>query len=446
MYRGRRRRGGRLRIVLPVAAALLIVGVGAFFAVRFAFQTAEPEPPSPPQGPSAQEILERADKLAAQYDYDGAIALVREYAGYEGEPQLTEAVSRYEAVKATLVPADISEIPHVFFHSLINDPAKVFDGDYKQDDYNQVMTTVGEFNKIMQQMYDRGYVLVSVHDMAQLGKGEDGGDKMTAGKIMLPPGKKPFVLSQDDLSYYEYMMDDGYPNRLVIDEEGRVVNEIDRPDGTVERGAFDVVPLLDAFVEEHPDFSYRGRKGIIALTGYNGILGYRTSDRVYGPGGTGDWENANLEADKAKAKAVADAMRANGWEFASHSWGHINYGSAKDEGFKRDADLWLKEVSPLIGETDVIIFPFGSDVGDWHPYTGERYQYLKDQGFRYFCNVDGSKYAWVQLTGDYLRQGRMNLDGYRMYQDLVNGKTKCAPFFDVASVFDPVRPLPVPDM
>ena len=83
------------------------------------------------------------------------------------------------------------------------------------------------------------------------------------------------------------------------------------------------------YKRQHPDFSYRGRKGIIALTGYNGILGYRTSDRVYGPGGTGDWENANLEADKAKAKAVADAMRANGWEFASHSWGHINYGSAK---------------------------------------------------------------------------------------------------------------------
>ena len=37
-----------------------------------------------------------------------------------------------------------------------------------------------------------------------------------------------------------------------------------------------MVPLIDRFVEEHPDFSYRGAKGIVALTGYNGILGYRT--------------------------------------------------------------------------------------------------------------------------------------------------------------------------
>ena len=139
-------------------------------------------------------------------------------------------------------------------------------------------------------------------------------------------------------------------------------------------------------------------------------------------------------------------MRARGFEFSSHSWGHINYEKAGMDGFKRDADLWRTEVSPLIGDPDVIIFPFGSDVGGWKGYSGEKYEYLKSQGFDYFCNVDGSKYAWVQLTGDYLRQGRMNLDGYRMYQDLYNGKKKCEPFFDVASVFDPVRPLPVPDM
>ena len=31
-----------------------------------------------------------------------------------------------------------------------------------------------------------------------------------------------------------------------------------------------MVPLIDRFVEEHPDFSYRGAKGIVALTGYDG--------------------------------------------------------------------------------------------------------------------------------------------------------------------------------
>ena len=47
-------------------------------------------------------------------------------------------------------------------------------------------------------------------------------------------------------------------------------------DGSVSVGDYDLVPLLDAFVEAHPDFSYHGRKGVLAMTGYEGVLGYRT--------------------------------------------------------------------------------------------------------------------------------------------------------------------------
>lgn len=35
-----------------------------------------------------------------------------------------------------------------FYHTLIKDTSKAFDGDYKEADYNQVMTTIDEFNKI----------------------------------------------------------------------------------------------------------------------------------------------------------------------------------------------------------------------------------------------------------------------------------------------------------
>ena len=48
-------------------------------------------------------------------------------------------------------------------------------------------------------------------------------------------------------------------------------------DGSISVGAYDLVPLLDEFIEEHPDFSYRGAKAVLAFTGYNGILGYRTA-------------------------------------------------------------------------------------------------------------------------------------------------------------------------
>ena len=40
----------------------------------------------------------------------------------------------------------------------------------------------------------------------------------------------------------------------------------------------DAVPLLNDYVKKHPDFSYKGQKAVVGLTGYEGVLGYRTND------------------------------------------------------------------------------------------------------------------------------------------------------------------------
>ena len=64
----------------------------------------------------------------------------------------------------------------------------------------------------------------------------------------------------------------------------------------------------------------------------------------------------------------------------------------------------------------MIIFAFGADIGDWEGYSSDnpKFQYYKSAGYDYFCNVDSSQY-FVQITDQYFRQGRRNLDGYRMY-------------------------------
>lgn len=73
----------------------------------------------------------------------------------------------------------------------------------------------------------------------------------------------------------------------------------------------------------------------MALTGYNGILGYRT-DQSYETrpddldANKVEWLDAHPDFSLAKeregAKKVADAMKAEGWLFASHTWGHQNVG------------------------------------------------------------------------------------------------------------------------
>ena len=77
------------------------------------------------------------------------------------------------------------------------DTSKAFDGDSREKGYNQVMTTKDEFMKILQSMYERGFVLVRLHDVAYEVTAEDGSRHFQEGDIMLPEGKKPFVMSQD---------------------------------------------------------------------------------------------------------------------------------------------------------------------------------------------------------------------------------------------------------
>lgn len=39
---------------------------------------------------------------------------------------------------------------------------------------------------------------------------------------------------------------------------------------------------------------------------------------------------------------------------------------------KADIERWEKNVAPLLPDPcDIMIYPFGSDVGDWRPYTEE---------------------------------------------------------------------------
>lgn len=395
---------------------------------------------------TVKKYLKKAAKYAQQYDYDKAVKTLKKCEYYESNEDLQNAAKEYKEIKASCVSWPIEEITHVFYHTLIKDPSKSFDGDYKEGDYNQVMTTIDEFNKITQEMYDRGYVMVSLYDMATVG--EDG--TMERQEILLPEGKIPFVLSQDDVSYYHYMDGDGYATKLVLDEEGKVRNEYIEDDGSVSIGDYDMVPLIDRFVEEHPDFSYKGAKGIVALTGYNGVLGYRT-DISYEtrPDDLDEvkvkWLEANpdfdLEKEREEAIKVATAMRENGWMFASHTWGHLNVQEASLERLKNDTKKFKENVDPVIGGTDIIIFAFGTDLSELEDYSGEKFEYYKKQGYNYFCNVDSSKY-FVQLRDNYLRMGRRNLDGYRMYYhpELLED------LFVAGEVFDESRPTPVPEM
>lgn len=381
-----------------------------------------------------QEIIFKAERLALGYDYEGALKLIENYISSEGDNEqsveLTEVYHRLEKEQASLVLyggeyTSITQINHIFFHSLVADNSKAFDGDRRSKGYNMYMTTIPEFNKILEKMYQDGYVLVKMADLVKLETLEDGTTRYVENEIYLRPGKKPFVLSQDDVNYYRYMDGDGFAKRIVLDKDGKPTCEMLQDDGTVITGAFDIVPILDAFIEEHPDFSYQGARGLLAITGYEGVLGYRTNDET----------SSTYEEDRAAVIEVAKVLKEEGWEFASHSWGHKNMTEVSVGTLKTDTNRWLEEVAPLIGDTDIYVYPFGADieitVGN---YSNEKYQYLKKHGFNVFVGV--FKEPWMQIKKDYVRMNRRPLDGQAMLQF----PERLKDLFEAKDILDPQRP------
>ncbi len=448
---------GMVRCSFKAVASLFDGKPGTSESTPPAESTDPPEPglTQEEQQAEARNIALQAQALAAGYDYDGAISMLSSSSYYEANAAEYQAkIDEYTAAKAALVPyGDMQNITHIFFHTLIVDNDRCFDGDYTEDGYNLYMTTIPEFVKILESMYEKGYVLVSPYDIAYEVTDETG-THMEYGEIYLPEGKKPFLMSQDDVNYYGYMLGDvdpeykrpavphadgdGFAHKIVIGEDGYPTCEYMDANGNIHTGDYDLVPLLEKFIQEHPDFSYRGARAILGMTGYEGVFGYRTKPAYKDAMGEEAW---NKEVEDAKA--VAQCLKDHGWILASHTYGHPAYGSVDAAKVESDSDLWEQTVQPILGDCDILIYPYGSDIAGINKYTFDNAKFatLYEDGYRYFFNVD-SHYAWQQLGDDYFRGGRRNLDGYRMYHtpSLVDD------LFDVSAVFDPDRPTPVPEI
>jgi len=400
------------------------------------------------------KLIAQADVQAAMYDYDAAIDTIKSFGEkYAEKEELTAAIQGYEETKASCKPYPIDQVTHIFFHVMIQSPEEAFGPNSQMPvGLNQYMATMEELDKVINSMYEKGYVLVSLSDVAPAATDEAGNTVFSEGEIMLPPGKKAFVLSQDDVCYYHSYEHSGMAEKLVIDENGDVKTQYTDANGNTEIGIHDMVPYIDAFIDEHPDFSYRGAKGILALTGYNGILGYRT-DPTYNETKDRDhhqqkWLDAHPDFDYEKeceeAKKVAKALKADGWEFASHSWGHMWQDRIGDSAFDIDAEKWMERVAPLIGGSNIWIYSNGEDVDS--PGYEHRFETLRNYGFQYFCPVNSAKYS-TEIFNDYVKQGRRNIDGYRMYYDMIDDdRDRLSDLFDVEEVFDTKRPTPVPQI
>ncbi len=337
----------------------------------------------------------------------------------------------------TYVPYD-GVVEHLFFHPVVAYPELAFDGDSKSDGIDDWMVTAGEYLKILESVYEKGYVLVDIADCWSEQTDESGQPRMVKNTLYLPEGKKPLILSYDDVNYYEYMLANGFTYKLIIGEDGKLWSWGKDPQGKeVVSRDLDAVTILDKFVEEHPDFSPFGAKGCLSLTGYEGILGYRT--QTDSKSWTAEQE-ANRQKEIEAVKPIVAELKRTGWTFGSHTWGHISLNTRTFDTVTADMQKWFAEVGSLVGETSVLFYPFGGRLdGDDVQQSGPAFRWMQEHGFRIFCSVGIDSWSKCKSDISAVICDRLHPDGTTLRS--AKARERYMKFYDAKDIIDlSVRP------
>jgi len=332
-----------------------------------------------------------------------------------------------------LVPYD-GIVEHIFFHEIIAWPEKAFGGNQRSA-LDIEMVTAFEFVRILEELRQNNYILIDLNDVWSEFINDNGHRRMRQNELMLPEGKRPLVISFDDLSFYNYMSGHGFMDRYVVGIDGDIWAEGTDPNGNyIISQDLAAVTILDKFVRENPDFSLGGAKGCIAFTGYEGILGYRTQSSK---DDASDEFRLNRMQEIARVQPVVQRLKETGWYFATHSFGHIRIARASLATVQADAERWLDEVGSLVGPTQIFIYPFGERLdGDDSGSPGPAFRFYVDLGFRLFASVGSRYYTEIKADVTAVRMDRMLVGG----RTLRHQPSIISRFFDPRDVFDPARP------
>ena len=392
------------------------------------------------QDKEAQELLADAALLAAGYDYDAAIAKLEGFTGNKAKyPEMEIRLSEYKQQKSLLVAHnDPGAIPNLSFHVLIADPSRSWTNQEFGGQYNRNFVTTDEFERILEQLYNNGYVLVDMDSfIAETVTGET--VTYSSKPLYLPDGKKPIMLTETMVNYFNYMIDGngdgapdkdgaGFASKLVV-HNGEIKAAMVDSTGETVIGNYDLVPILEDFIEKHPDFSYHGSRALLAVTGHEGVFGYRTNKGVIETKG-----QAYYDAELAGAKEVVAALKEAGYTFASYTYANEAYGKWDATTIQKDISKWTAEVLPILGSCDTLVYAKTSDISANGDYTTSKFNVLYGAGFRYFISHTTGDPS-CKVAGNYVRQLRIMVTGTQM----AHAANTYSKYFDSQSVLNTTR-------
>ena len=379
-------------------------------------------------------IMKDCDQLLKTFKYYTAEDILSDMARIFPDDQKVQA-KLLEATSNTSQVIDYTDnIEMICVKPLIADTALAFSS-ANVGSTDPLMMTTGEFKAVIAELYANNYILIDVRTMTD----QTNLDAVMQQTLKLPEGKKPIVIVLENVNYSAYQSGKGLCSDLILNDQGQVCGEYRNAAGeTVVSRDAEAIGILDAFVEEHPDFSFDGAKGIVSFTGYETVMGYITNaDQV-------DDRNAALTAaglpiispsneeiinNQNTVTAIMMRLKETGWTLASSTYGFINANSSDMETISNDTNKWLTQVGILTGPVEIMIYPNGDFIKGSDP----RCVFLKDNGFRIFGGVGPTAYYAFGDNYLYLDRAMLNGDTLRTID--------YSRLFNVSAVYDPKRTI-----
>ncbi len=386
-------------------------------------------------------VSEAVTEYMVRYELSEGKAYLSALRGYGLDAHIDQEAKRLEEYRKYqeegLVSVNLSEtLENIYTHCLIAFPEINFASKSSYSACGPDCLTPYEFKFLLEELYKRDYIIID----ANLVYNEK--DDCPNYTMMLPEGKKPLIFTFDDVTYDSRKMGRGMVDKLIVDEFGYVCTYTKHADGT-EVISYDneLFPILDAFVREYPEFTFRGARGTLFFTGFDGICGYRTQSEPV------DSAEAALGLDRqseiAGAKVVIEAMREEGWNFGSHGYNHSHMPKISAASFRKEIDMWREEVGAIVGDTQLFCWPYGHHTeGSVSLRKNAEHKYLFDSGFTFMFGCGSGRYLSNELDGLGIFSDRKGVTGNAILYIAAGYKTYVRDYpylFDAEKIWDPLR-------
>lgn len=306
------------------------------------------------------------------------------------------------------------EIEHLNFNTLMAFPEKALSlNNNLSNTYDAEKLTTNEFFAILNELYKNNYIIVDIFDIIR------SNDPIAQKSLMLPANKKPIILSFDNVSYKSNYQNLGEIDKIIIDRNNNIATYTTKK-SIQDRIQYDneFIVILENFIKDHPDFSHNNARGIIFLTGENGILGYNTNHK-----------NASNKQESKRASEVIKKLKNLGWRFGCNNYTYNNEDTKSDLDFAKELSLWNKEIKSIIGDTILYAYPYGI------PPTNNttKQELLLANNFKiFFINSFENE---IKSQGNSCIMNRKEING----NTLRNNQTEFKHLFDTEKVYDHIN-------